>query len=366
MEGHIIKESYTCISCRVGFKDPELQRLHYKSDWHRYNLKRKVAELPPVTSEEFQLRVFNQRNADELSKQDYNMYCQVCKNNFRNENAFNNHLNSKKHKTNEKHFVPGSETVKDQNVNDEAMSCDSEELDSDEWDDEIENPIDNNDCLFCVEHSRNFISNLEHMTIKHSFFIPDIEFCTDVEGLLRYLGEKIVQGFMCLWCNEKGRTFHSADAARKHMIDKGHCKMIHEGISLAEYTDFYDYSSSYPDAENEDVNPEQDVSVPEIDGSDYQLVLPSGITVGHRSLMKYYRQSINPNKALVVSNKNDKKLHHVLASYKALGWTATDQKAAAKKARDIHYLKRMQSRYMMKLGVKNNKLQKHFRQQVNF
>lgn len=37
------------------------------------------------------------------------------------------------------------------------------------------------------------------------------------------------------------------DAVRKHMGDKGHCKMLHEGIALAEYAEFYDYSSSYPD-----------------------------------------------------------------------------------------------------------------------
>lgn len=64
---------------------------------------------------------------------------------------------------------------------------------------------------------------------------------------------------MCLWCNEKGRTFHSADAARQHMLDKGHCKMLHEGLALAEYADFYDYSSSYPD-NAEDVDPDEEVS----------------------------------------------------------------------------------------------------------
>lgn len=67
-------------------------------------------------------------------------------------------------------------------------------------------------------------------------------------------------GFMCLWCNEKGRTFHSAEAARQHMIDKGHCKMIHEGVALAEYAEFYDYSSSYPDAERDDVNVDEEVN----------------------------------------------------------------------------------------------------------
>jgi len=376
MEVNPSVDAFTCISCRVAFKDAEIQRLHYKSDWHRYNLKRKVADLPPVNSEEFQRRVYNQRNADELSKQDQNVYCQVCRKSFGNPNAFNNHLNSKKHKENEKHISNKTNNEEGENLRrlssevkeDDAMSAESEaeEVDSDEWEANFENPIDNNDCLFCMEHSNSFIRNLEHMTVKHSFFIPDIEYCSDVEGLLRYLGEKVSEGFMCLWCNEKGRTFHTADAARQHMVDKGHCKMIHEGIALAEYSDFYDYSSSYPDAEKEGVAPDQEVAIPEIDGSDYQLVLPSGVTVGHRSLMRYYKQSANPNKAVVVSTKGDKKLHKVLASYRALGWTATDQAAAAKKAKDIHYMKRLQSKYMMKLGVRANKFQPHFRQQVNY
>lgn len=66
---------------------------------------------------------------------------------------------------------------------------------------------------------------------------------------------------MCLWCNEKGRTFHSAAAAKAHMTDKGHCKMIYEGVALAEYADFYDYSSSYPDANNEEADAEEEVQL---------------------------------------------------------------------------------------------------------
>jgi len=33
-----------------------LHRNHFKGDWHRYNLKRKVANLPCVTADEFQTR----------------------------------------------------------------------------------------------------------------------------------------------------------------------------------------------------------------------------------------------------------------------------------------------------------------------
>ena len=53
--------AFTCITCRVSFADADLQRSHYKTDWHRYNLKRKVADLPHVTVEGFNQRVLAQK-----------------------------------------------------------------------------------------------------------------------------------------------------------------------------------------------------------------------------------------------------------------------------------------------------------------
>jgi len=38
----------TCNACNAGFDDEEQQRLHYRSEWHRYNLKRKV--WPPFAA----------------------------------------------------------------------------------------------------------------------------------------------------------------------------------------------------------------------------------------------------------------------------------------------------------------------------
>lgn len=69
-----------------------------------------------------------------------------------------------------------------------------EEVDSDEWDEDTENPIERNDCMFCLHHSRTLLKNIKHMTIAHTFFIPDVEYCTDIRGLLCYLGEKIHLG----------------------------------------------------------------------------------------------------------------------------------------------------------------------------
>jgi hypothetical protein len=46
----------------VVFKESEKQRLHYKTDWHRYNLKRKIAELQPVSEQVFGERVQLQKS----------------------------------------------------------------------------------------------------------------------------------------------------------------------------------------------------------------------------------------------------------------------------------------------------------------
>lgn len=256
--------SPTCLNCNVRFQNADVQREHYKTDWHRYNLKRRVAELPPVTAEEFQKRVIQQRSADEQAQQPVSLYCSACRKDFITDKSYENHLNSKKHKENEQRAEKKSQELgnqSDENMkievksppvaqpesDDDSAGMAVEEVDSDEWDEDFDNPVEKNDCIFCNHHSDNLVDNVKHMSIAHSFFVPDTEFVVDLEGLLLYLAEKVCRDFICLWCNDRGRTFYSLDAVRKHMTDKGHCRMLHEGLALAEYADFYDYSSSYPD-----------------------------------------------------------------------------------------------------------------------
>ena len=44
-----------CLSCHVTFDLREEQVAHYRLDWHRYNLKRKLRGLPHVTQEVFEV-----------------------------------------------------------------------------------------------------------------------------------------------------------------------------------------------------------------------------------------------------------------------------------------------------------------------
>lgn len=374
---------YTCITCRVAFRDMDLQRDHYKCEWHRYNLKRKVADLPPIKFDDFDEKIARLRESEKRENQDKaeTYLCRTCRKTFGSKNQYDNHLVSKKHREKAHNVsdpaiedVPMAEPVVVQNESqnkaqplqgDDDMEIDSdvESVDTDEWIEDTENPVRNNDCLFCDHHSRSWVRNLRHMTVEHSFFIPDVEYCTDVRGLLIYLGEKVFGGYMCLWCNERGKGFRSAEAARTHMIDKGHCKMKHEAETLAEFEEFYDYSSSYPDAESAD--PDQEVDdIPELipDNKECQLVLPSGNTLGHRSLFRYYKQYLNPKKAICKRQK----LHKVLGIYRALGWSESNSETIKQKVKDLKYMHRIQAKYSVDLNIKANKLQTHFRPQVNF
>lgn len=203
---------FTCLNCNVRFQNADIQREHYKTDWHRYNLKRRVGDLPPVTAEEFQKRVLQQRVADEQAQQEVSLYCIVCRKQFISDKSYDNHLNSKKHKDNVqiaekngqqlgaqadipmKQTQPKEESKDAKDDNDADGDMEVEEVDSDEWDEDFNNPIAKNDCIFCPHHSEDFVENVKHMSSVHSFFIPDTEYITDLEGLLLYLGEKVARG----------------------------------------------------------------------------------------------------------------------------------------------------------------------------
>ncbi|XP_059144989.1 cytoplasmic 60S subunit biogenesis factor ZNF622-like [Physella acuta] len=403
--------SLTCLACNVGFEDIALGRLHYKTDWHRYNLKRKVANLAPVTLEKFQERQQTQEKQEqEISKVHETCFCKPCNKAFSTPNACENHLQSKKHKevvagavkqnnkkklktcknsvghdvssptedvdvsphTEDVDVSPHSEVVnvsphteavdgsgkrKLKKNKTDPMIVDDDESDAESWDSCDENTLGLEECLFCSYVSASLEENVTHMTKFHGFFIPDAEFISDLEGLVTYLGEKVSAGHLCLWCNEKGKKFYSTKDVQRHMIDKGHCKMLHDGDVIYEYADFYDYTSSYPDAENPEVNPDEAVDLNELESDGYSLTLPSGATIGHRSLMRYYKQNLVPH-----TNEPTKKiLPKMLAHYKALGWTGSTGSQVALRVKDLQYMKRMRTQWHMQLGCKANKLRLRFR-----
>ena len=186
------------MTCQVRFTDHDLHRAHFKGDWHRYNLKRKVAQLPVVSAEAFEERraahETESKIVEKSDQRDTSNYCVACGKNFKNPKAYENHIQSRKHqemilKFDKEPVVKAApvESEDDEDMEDEE-DMEIEEVDSDEWEDD---PIESTDCLFCSHHSSNIDKNLNHMTTTHSFFLPDPEYISDLEGLIEYLGAKV-------------------------------------------------------------------------------------------------------------------------------------------------------------------------------
>ncbi|GFT77304.1 zinc finger protein 622 [Nephila pilipes] len=362
--------SLTCLTCKLIFSVPELHQEHYKSEWHRYNCKRKIAELPPLSKEEFETKITAFKEVAEVKKK-LPLYCDKCSKQFSSENAMRSHVKSKKHldltskvdKSVKIDRAPsGNTSVIASSVMNEDEWSDVED-DEGEWesvadsDDEMKRiVIDTNDCLFCDHQSESTEGNVSHMTKEHSFFIPDIEYLTDLDGLIASLAAKVHLGHLCLWCDGKGKSFKSVKSVRQHMFDKGHSKMLYEGNVVLDYADFYDYSS-IDEAKLNNMCALEDI----LENADYELVLPSGATIGHRSLAVYYKQKLKP-----LYSDTKQKIRKVLLQYKALGYTGVSGPAAVKVARDITYVQKIKQHYNLKLSLKQNKLQPHLRSQVMF
>lgn len=87
---------YTCLSCSIGFLTAEEQSenpsyrflnifltlltgVHYRSDHHRYNMKRRVASLPPVSAAVFNQKVIERRQETAIMSSLKGSSCEICK-----------------------------------------------------------------------------------------------------------------------------------------------------------------------------------------------------------------------------------------------------------------------------------------------
>ncbi|CAI5738704.1 unnamed protein product [Peronospora destructor] len=186
-------------------------------------------------------------------------------------------------------------------------------------------PLEKEDCIFCTHQAADFDASLDHMLKEHGFFIPDVEFLVDPEGLIKYLAEKVKVGFYCLYCNGKGKTFRSHQDVQKHMTSLSHCKLRYDDVDVDELLEFYDFEAQYApskksviaakeeiewetdsdasidsdeevvdqemEEEGDDENDENTIGVSETG----ELVLTNGRHLGRREFRRYYKQHFRPD-----------------------------------------------------------------------
>lgn len=342
---------YTCNSCNLAFTAPEDQRVHMKSDWHRYNLKRRVAQLPPIDENLFNSKVsslsITENGADNNNEEKMKNKAQLTKKEIRRREkevlqakkkqileTAREAMIAKMKEQNRDNDRPSESIQEDELISIRDMRLDDNnsdtknELTPEEQEDHlmkeklsnsVEIPVTT--CLFChAKQKANFDdveSSIQHMFVMHGLYIPERKYLVDVEGLIKYLGEKIGLGNICLCCSYQGKNI---EAVREHMLNKRHMRLPYETEDeKLEVSEFYDFSSTYDDdtVGNKPMNEEdwEDVSENEDEADDYsdeelspadsalypnghELVLPSGVVVGHRSLARYYRQNLAPERVL--------------------------------------------------------------------
>merc|ERR1711879_50461 len=88
--------TFICNTCNFFTTDAQSLKIHYLSEWHRYNLKRKTAELPPVTKENFDKRVALTKHKELQASVKNHFKCPYSGKVFKSEGAWNTFKKSKK------------------------------------------------------------------------------------------------------------------------------------------------------------------------------------------------------------------------------------------------------------------------------
>lgn len=89
---------FYCSTSGTVFSDKESLAEHYKSDFHKYNLKRKVAGLPPVTKEWFEARKAQLASSATTVGPVQKVWVDpLTKKKFSSENTYQAHVRSKKY-----------------------------------------------------------------------------------------------------------------------------------------------------------------------------------------------------------------------------------------------------------------------------
>jgi pre-60S factor REI1 len=323
---------------------------HYKSDWHKYNLKRREAGLPLLGEQDFTARLEaalalkrEREGREERSGTDHlKNGSQIRKKRDKKKNdqqqqlgdatavsqvAAYDRIKNQPKQSSDKQKVEDGITMEEDGVEEDVNMMKEED-----------SPVvEPRQCLFDKHMSPSLEANVERMQRKYGFFVPDQEYLVDKEGLVGYCHEKIKLGHVCLYCQ---RVFSTYTGCQKHMISTRHTKIRYErGIDLEEFDPFYDFSEADAEflgheaknkqeevlqdvvnddgeAEWEDVSDDEDEEMleptqeeDEDEGlyADYQdeiarfgfnvtplgeLVFPDGRIVGHRGLARYYKQRI--------------------------------------------------------------------------
>ena len=437
-----------------------------KTDWHRYNLKRRIANLPSISSSLYAEKVLSGHlKTDEYNEnEDENGFYVTKRKQKQNTRAFQ--VNGSKSRQvlslrveeagrgRQKTLVsPGQREVQVRSTSPAAsvaselsefsLGSTDQGHELSEWDSrnsaisELSHPalsysraFDSDDadlvvcsdditfaeetslkveasnislttCFYCGVSNGEIESNIKHMFKKHGLYIPERSYLIDIEGLLSYLRDFLVQN-KCIVCGYSGR---SIQGLRQHMNSKGHCRIPYETKQERQLlARFYDFSFSDPTSDGQDTaksnktvvfadennttvsegdemgsenhyyhqqgeeeEEEEDnledinsnYALVQIDSSGVELTTPAGSRIGHRSMVRYYRQNL----PLPLATEPDGRKTNALVDRRFAPGLTYHQ--ITKQEREVQRLEQnARNDYVRKLKPKKINYQKHFRDEI--
>lgn len=332
---------FTCNTCAIRFLSAELQRQHMKTDWHRYNLKRRVAQLPGISSEVFAEKVLASQKASEETPP--------------NEDEFGFYVSHRRRGNSERQLTkkdlklmariqlrgrgvapaadagraqspassvasdfsefsigdaPAYHSEYDSNVDTNSEGFESEssawthihDSDDDIWDSDMEDEVEESDtdeisnshCFYCGKDNHEVEDNIKHMSNRHGLYIPERSYLVDLDGLLTFVNEVICYDHECLYCGFEGKSLESV---RQHMSSKGHCRIPYENDEEKDViAEFYNFDTR--DQSPAKLGRKKVTFGPVVCESDYDAInvedlnsvrLPDGSRIMHRSLVRQAR-----------------------------------------------------------------------------
>ena len=196
----------------VLFADEEEMKEHYRSDWHRYNLKRKVAGLAPLPREAFEERAAREHDKEGAASTSAGGSRAQQRRNKREAKAEQKAMSALKNPNSKAAHYEKTKSMGEMAYVEHKMAV---AADFDEGSD-----------LFSRHHSENLHANLAYMAKTHGFYVPYLDYVTDLPALIGYLLEMVYVGNVAI---VSGKQLHSLEACQAHMRDKGACRMELEG-----------------------------------------------------------------------------------------------------------------------------------------
>ncbi|ANQ06179.1 Uncharacterized protein PCOAH_00005430 [Plasmodium coatneyi] len=250
------KKIYNCYTCNIQIYNYSFFRYHFKSEWHKYNLKRKLLNLNAVNEVTFNEKVHSLTKGggspvsgnDPLSGGDP---------------ASSNHCAHKKQSNGKKKKEKkgNAELCSGKKANNggsyTSNNCEGQKVKYATKEDVLMTKnVKYDNPLVCFFDNRIFNSveeNIKHMNDNYTFYIPDLKYVTNLKKILLTIGKKIYEENICIYCFRHSKCVKSLQS---HMICKSHTKLHADFFIFIQK--YYDFSKSYVDLLNRYITNKED------------------------------------------------------------------------------------------------------------